>query len=242
MRNIYIERMIEEATRDERKHKLWIRIITAVEIAWLILLVCIAVALFDVVTSMAATPYIDGATGEWVMAEISTQDNAIDIQEAPPINNISKALDALDDGFIYIEDCPLNEEQQRTVYHWWTEVGGLDYATGLALADKETNGSFNVSALNKRSHDYGLFQINRASWFRHMQRELGIDSMDDLREDLALCTQAAVIVYGDCVRMYGDTERAIVAYNKGPTSIRSNGYSRDVLARKAKWQQALGAK
>jgi hypothetical protein len=112
MRNIYIERMIEEATRDERKHKLWIRIITAVEIAWLILLICIAVALFDVVTSMAATPYIDGATGEWVMAEISTQDNAIDINEAPPINNISKALEALEDN-PYLSITFTDEEAQE---------------------------------------------------------------------------------------------------------------------------------
>lgn len=42
------------------------------------------------------TPYIDGKTGEWVIAEINTQEDAIDITEAPPINNISKALNALD--------------------------------------------------------------------------------------------------------------------------------------------------
>ena len=205
-----------------------------------VIILFVALLTVGVVKAYSATPYIDGSTGEWVI-EINTQENAIDINEAPPINNISNALDALDalnDGFRYIAECPLTEEQQRTIYHWWTEVGGLDYATGLALADKETNGSFNVSALNQRSHDYGLFQINRASWFRHMQKALGIDSMDDLREDLALCTQAAVIVYGDCVKMYGDTERAIVAYNKGPTSTRSNKYSRDVLSRKAKWQAA----
>lgn len=183
--------------------------------------------------------------GEYVIAEIHTQEDAIDITEAPPIQHISNALNALDaldalnDGFRYIAECPLTEEQQRTVYHWWTEVGGLDYATGLALADKETGGTFNVAAFNKHSHDYGLFQINRASWFRHMKKALGIDSMDDLREDLALCTQAAVIVYGDCVKMYGDTERAIVAYNKGPTSIHSTAYSRDVLSRREKWNEAL---
>lgn len=202
----------------------------------------IALLIVGSIKAFAMTPYIDGATGEWVLAEIDTQSNAIDINEAPPISNVSNvldALDALDDGFQYIAECPLTEEQQRTVYHWWTEVGGLDYATGLALADKETGGTFNVAALNKHTHDYGLFQINRASWFRHMKKALGIDSMDDLREDLALCTQAAVIVYGDCVKMYGDTERAIVAYNKGPTSIHSTAYSRDVLRRKAKWNEAL---
>lgn len=218
-------------------------ILLIVEVAWIITLAFACVALFDVITSHAMTTnYIDAATGEWVICEIDTQSNAIDITEAPPISNVSNALDALDaldDGFRYIAECPLTEDQQRTVYHWWTEVGGLDYATGLALADKETGGTFNVAALNKNTHDYGLFQINRASWFRHMKKALGIDSMDDLREDLALCTQAAVIVYGDCVKMYGDTERAIVAYNKGPTSIHSTAYSRDVLRKKTKWQEAM---
>ena len=43
-----------------------------------------------------ATPYIDGKTGEWVICEINTQDDAVDINEAPPINNISAALDTVD--------------------------------------------------------------------------------------------------------------------------------------------------
>lgn len=42
------------------------------------------------------TPYIDGKTGEWVIAEISSQEDAIDITEAPPINEVSVALDEVD--------------------------------------------------------------------------------------------------------------------------------------------------
>lgn len=42
------------------------------------------------------TPYIDGATGEWVIAEISSQEDAIDITEAPPIEDVSVALDEVD--------------------------------------------------------------------------------------------------------------------------------------------------
>ena len=40
-------------------------------------------------TSQAATPYIDGRTGEYMTG-------AIDITEAPPINRISEALDEVD--------------------------------------------------------------------------------------------------------------------------------------------------
>ena len=42
------------------------------------------------------TPYIDGATGEWVIAEISPQEDAIDIMDAPPIEDVSVALDEVD--------------------------------------------------------------------------------------------------------------------------------------------------
>lgn len=62
------------------------------------LLIFGCVAMVDVITSRAATPYIDGATGEWVICEIDTQSNAIDITEAPPISNVSNALDALDNN------------------------------------------------------------------------------------------------------------------------------------------------
>lgn len=51
-----------------------------------------------IVKAYSMTSYIDGGTGEWVIAEINTQDNAIDIQEAPPINDISNALNALDNN------------------------------------------------------------------------------------------------------------------------------------------------
>lgn len=58
-------------------------------------------ALLSVLMAMTAkaqitTPYIDGRTGEWVICEINTQGDAIDINEAPQINDISVALDAVD--------------------------------------------------------------------------------------------------------------------------------------------------
>lgn len=54
-------------------------------------LMILAAMMLFAFTSQAATPYIDGRTGEYVTG-------VIDITEAPPINNISNALDALDDA------------------------------------------------------------------------------------------------------------------------------------------------
>ena len=56
----------------------------------------------------AATPYIDGKTGEWVI-EINTQDNAVDIAEAPPINRISDALEAAETAPAVYRDINLSE-------------------------------------------------------------------------------------------------------------------------------------
>ena len=58
----------------------------------------IALLIVGSIKAFAMTPYIDGATGEWVLAEIDTQSNAIDINEAPPISNVSNVLDALDNN------------------------------------------------------------------------------------------------------------------------------------------------
>lgn len=52
------------------------------------LMILAAMMLFTF-TSQAATPYIDGRTGEYVTG-------AIDITEAPPINRISEVLDEVD--------------------------------------------------------------------------------------------------------------------------------------------------
>ena len=56
----------------------------------------IMLTLLTVTTYAMETPYIDGVTGEWVIAEISSQEDAIDITEAPPINEVSVALDEVD--------------------------------------------------------------------------------------------------------------------------------------------------
>lgn len=62
-----------------------------------VIILIAALLTVGLVKAYSATPYIDGSTGEWVI-EIDTQDNAIDINEAPPINDISNALDALDNN------------------------------------------------------------------------------------------------------------------------------------------------
>ena len=75
-------------------------------------LILLAVAMFMLTINAYAieTPYIDGATGEWVIAEIRSQEDAIDITEAPPINDVSVALgevDAVGNRLTYLSECIL---------------------------------------------------------------------------------------------------------------------------------------
>lgn len=134
MRNIYVEKMAEEAGREERRHKLWVRIITAIEIAWIVVLIFVAIALYDMITAMAATPYIDGRTGEWVTTEASSQDNAIDINEAPPISNVSNALDALDNN-PYLGITISDDEAQELRWILALEAQGEGFEGEIAVCE-----------------------------------------------------------------------------------------------------------
>ena len=77
------------------KTKLFKWLLVIVETAWIALLICACVAMFDVITARADEPNVI-MNGEYIIAEIHTQDDAIDIDEAPPINDLSSVLDALD--------------------------------------------------------------------------------------------------------------------------------------------------
>ena len=158
-------------------------------------------------------------------------------ESEPEINNVSRALDAADSAFPYIAELPLSADIQRYLYDAWT-AAGYDYSIALGLIDVETGGTFNPDAINHNTHDYGLFQINRKSWFSTCKRLFGITEMTQML-DPVLNIQAALYVYGDCVDRYGQTERALVAYNTGYGKHSSTQYSRKVLAAAEKWRALL---
>lgn len=77
------------------KEKVFVGLLVIVEAIWVVLLFCCCLALVQVITAHAEEPKMI-VNGEYVIAEIHTQDNAIDITE-PPINRLSEALDAVED-------------------------------------------------------------------------------------------------------------------------------------------------
>lgn len=144
-----------------------------------------------------------------------------------------------DNSFPYIESLPLSYDEQKIIYDLWTSYG-YDYATCLGLMDVETGGTFNKNSYNKNSGDYGLFQLNKRSWFSSFKRLFGINSMSEMY-NVELNTRGALYVYSDCVNQYGQTEKALVAYNTGTGKYGSTSYSRKCLRAIAKWQGVLNS-
>ena len=143
----------------------------------------------------------------------------------------------LDGGFMYLPEIPLTFGEQLTIFRITNEAG-IPWHVALGIIDKETNGTFNKTAVNHHTHDYGLWQINKKSWFRTARQMYGISSMDELL-DVELNTRMGIYVLTDCINHYGLTEKAYVAYNAGRAYTASNKYSRDVASRAAKWQGVM---
>lgn len=94
----------------------------------------IALLIVGSIKAFAMTPYIDGATGEWVLAEIDTQSNAIDINEAPPISNVSNVLDALDNN-PYLGITISDEEAEELRWVLALEAQGEGFEGEIAVCE-----------------------------------------------------------------------------------------------------------
>lgn len=92
-----------------RHEKLYIRLLITVEIIWIMLLTCLLIAGIQVITARADEPR-QIINGEYVIAEIHTQDDAIDINEAPPIGDVSVALEATDSASTVYGDISLTAD------------------------------------------------------------------------------------------------------------------------------------
>ena len=178
--------------------------------------------------------------GEYVICEINTQDNAIEIEEAPPINRISNALNALDalDDCPYCDQVPLDRDLQK--YIWDKCKAATDdyhnlYSFLIGLIDAESE--FNPRAVS-RTNDYGLTQTNRRYVFPDAKKALGLTDITD-------CFNPYISV--DCcffelmqkLGSYGVTERLYYWYNTGNTKGSSNKNSRRMLTKWQKWESII---
>lgn len=92
MRNLTVEKMNKESENEERLFRRWKLFMIFVGAFWIALLICGCVVFFQVISSHAEEQYIAIIYQDAEQA----QANAIEIQEAPPINDVSVALDEQD--------------------------------------------------------------------------------------------------------------------------------------------------
>lgn len=72
--------------------------------------------------------------GEYIIAEIHTQDNAIDIEEAPPIDDVSVVLDALDNN-PYLGITMTDEEANELRWVLALEAQGEGFEGEIAVCE-----------------------------------------------------------------------------------------------------------
>ena len=160
----------------------------------------------------------------------------IDIQEAPPINRLSEALDAEDnmDDTPYNSAVPLEADLQK--YIWQKCKAATSdyknlYSFMIGLIDAESE--FNPRAVSK-THDYGLTQTNRKYVYPDVKKVFGLTDITD-------CFNPYISV--DCcfwelskkLNSYGVSERLYYYYNTGNTSGSSNKNSRRMVGKWQKW-------
>lgn len=138
--------------------------------------------------------------------------------------------DIVTDGQLLSHDLQVHMQDMCEKY-------GVPYALALAMADVESR--FDPDAAS-RTNDYGLMQINKGNhdWLRG----LGMDPMTHEGN-----IEAGVYMIGQHLETYGDTEKALMAYNNGPSGARrlweagtyQTDYTRKVMAALEKWTSVL---
>lgn len=167
---------------------------------------------------------------------VTPQANAIDISEPPPISNVSKALDAMDDA---LDDCPYNDAvpMDRSLQRYlWEKCKAATcdyknlYSFMLGLIDQESE--FNPRAVS-RTNDYGLTQTNKKYVFPDAKKALGLNDITDCF-DPYVSIDCCFFELTQKLESYSVSEKLYYWYNTGRTSGNCNANSR---AMKKKWQK-----
>ena len=114
---------------------------------------------------------------------------------------------------------------------------GVPYALALAIAEVETH--FDPDAVSP-TNDYGLMQINQCN--HEWLQGLGMDPLTHAGN-----IEAGVYIIGGYLERYGDTERALMAYNCGPggaqklwdAGVYQTNYTRKVMTALEHWTSVL---
>lgn len=131
-------------------------------------------------------------------------------------------------------DVGLDQEIQRDIYHECGYDNSL-FCTVMAIAYRETGGTFQAAAVGDNGDSIGMFQIN-TRWHTDRLERLGVTDLTNP----AQCAAVAIDYLKELAEDYGfpwESHGLLMAYNMGPGGARkalaagttSTAYSREVL-------------
>ena len=129
-------------------------------------------------------------------------------------------------------DVPLDENLQLFIVRECERLH-IDAAIIMAMIERESN--FKADAIGDNGHSHGLMQIQERFHLERMER-LGCDDLLDPYQNVLV----GIDYLAEQLERYEDIEKALIAYNAGPTGaykhyfsrgIYSSDYSRAVLER-----------
>lgn len=131
-------------------------------------------------------------------------------------------------------DVSLDQETQREIYHECGYDSGL-FCTVMAIAYRETGGTFQADAVGDNGDSIGMFQIN-TRWHTDRLERLGVTDLTNP----AQCAAVAIDYLEELAEDYGfpwESHDLLMAYSMGPGGAKkalaagtaSTAYSREVL-------------
>ena len=130
---------------------------------------------------------------------------------------------------------PLDEEYQEYLISLGEEK---DIDPRLILAVMFVESSYDAETIGDGGESYGLMQV-QPKWHGERMEKLGVTDLLNPEQNAAV----GVDYLAELIEKYGDEEKALVAYNAGPTGARehwfsrglyTSAYSRKVMAEKEK--------
>lgn len=119
-------------------------------------------------------------------------------------------------------DVPLDEELQLFIVRE-CEKNHIDAAIIMAMIERESN--FKADAIGDKGHSHGLMQIQERFHLERMKR-LGCDDLLDPYQNVLV----GIDYLAELLERYEDTEKALVAYNAGPTGAYNHYFRRGVYS------------
>ncbi|WP_352415250.1 transglycosylase SLT domain-containing protein [Oscillibacter ruminantium] len=175
-------------------------------------------------------------------AEVQEQTAAAEQVAKEPEENTQIETALLNQGYLNAA-VPLDYTAQDIMRTACKEYG-VSYSLALGVADVESD--FSLTAINAASDCRGLMQLNPGpdnSYFAELQAATGVDPSSEYGN--IWCGVYRLAEY--LARYDGDTEKALMAYNCGPTGakklwdagIYSTEYSRSVTEAAAHWAEIV---